>query len=85
MKISVRRKSEIEMLQVAQICLFAVLPLMMGAWAFCLLREHGMLSLDNVGKKLKTLPGGKMLLLVMVAAAIAYGGRNIFNRKTLVW
>ena len=58
----------------AQICLFAVLPLLAGAWAFCLLREHGLLSIKRAGLRLKKLPGGKVMLLVMAAAAIVYGG-----------
>ena len=57
----------------AQICLFAVLPLLMGVWILCLLREHGKLAIDDVGGQFKNLRGGKMLLLVLVAPAVAYG------------
>ena len=60
----------------AQICVFVVLPSLMGVWAYCLLREHGMFSARQVGMKFKGFPGGKVLLLVMAVAAVVYGGKK---------
>ena len=58
----------------AQICFFAVLPLLMGVWAICLLHEHGLFAFRQMAMRDRRLPGIRMILLAMAAAAVAYGG-----------
>ncbi len=56
------------------ICILALITLLLGAWAVCLLHEHGMLSFRRLTARTRRLPGGQMLLAVMAVAAVVYGG-----------